>query len=232
MWDWYSQYASPLAKIIADRPIISPEVSYENGRLLIHPEKLENLAALHLQITYPSDKVHLDPELSDSSSFGLQLERNWAKAGVTEIDLAMPIEPSNTIELQVNMEIIGREPVDIGVYIEAVDKDGRTIGQGETTIEVLPIPTEFALHQNYPNPFNPNTTIRYDLPKAGDVTLVVYDLLGREVARLLDGYLEAGYHQVEWNGKGRDRRELSSGVYIVRLVSPGYNKSIKLVLLK
>ena len=120
----------------------------------------------------------------------------------------------------------------MGIYVEAVDQKGRIIGQGETTIEVLPIPTEFALHQNYPNPFNPNTTIMYDLPKVGEVSLIVYDLLGREVVRLVDGYVEAGYHQVVWNGTGVRGRNLPSGIYIARLVAPECTKSIKMVLLK
>ncbi|UCH11040.1 MAG: T9SS type A sorting domain-containing protein, partial [Fidelibacterota bacterium] len=94
------------------------------------------------------------------------------------------------------------------------------------------LPTEFALHQNYPNPFNPSTTIRYDLPLATRVHIVVYDLLGREIVRLVDQRLEAGYHQLVWNGRDRTGRELPTGMYIVLMVTPEYSKSIKLVLLK
>jgi predicted outer membrane repeat protein len=88
-------------------------------------------------------------------------------------------------------------------------------------------PKQFALHQNYPNPFNPVSTIRYDLPQGSVVSLIVYDIIGREVARLVDGYMEPGYHQVQWDG-----REAASGIYIARLVTPEYRKSIKMVLLK
>jgi hypothetical protein len=56
---------------------------------------------------------------------------------------------------------------------------------------------------------------------------MVYDILGREVARLIDGYMEPGYHEVQWNG-----RDLASGIYIARLVTPEYSKPIKMVLLK
>ncbi|MFB0515115.1 MAG: T9SS type A sorting domain-containing protein, partial [Candidatus Neomarinimicrobiota bacterium] len=94
------------------------------------------------------------------------------------------------------------------------------------------LPTEFALSQNYPNPFNPITTIKYDLPVATDVALVVYDLLGRQVVRLVDGYMEPGYRQAVWNGKLPDGREVPSGVYIARLVTPEYTRNIKMVLLK
>jgi photosystem II stability/assembly factor-like uncharacterized protein len=88
-------------------------------------------------------------------------------------------------------------------------------------------PGAYHLHPAYPNPFNPVTTIRYELPHASVVSLIVYDLLGREVARLLDGYMEPGYHEVQWDG-----RDFASGIYITRLATPGYSKSIKMVLLK
>ena len=96
----------------------------------------------------------------------------------------------------------------------------------------LGIPAEFALHQNYPNPFNPTTTIQFDLPMTTDIHIVVYDLLSREVVRLVDRRLEAGYHQMVWNGRDRSGRELPTGMYIARMVTPAYAKSIKMVLLK
>ncbi len=74
--------------------------------------------------------------------------------------------------------------------------------------------TEYALEQNYPNPFNPATTIRYQLPEAGHVTLIVYDLLGREVATLINEIKEAGYYTATFDGS-----KLSSGIYFMRFVS-------------
>jgi hypothetical protein len=94
------------------------------------------------------------------------------------------------------------------------------------------IPTRFQFERNYPNPFNPTTTLRFELPLAVEVVLYIYDLTGREVIRLVDRRLEAGYHQQDWNGRDTHGRELPSGVYIARLVTPAYNKSIKMVLLK
>ncbi|UCD37269.1 MAG: choice-of-anchor D domain-containing protein [Fidelibacterota bacterium] len=94
------------------------------------------------------------------------------------------------------------------------------------------LPTEFALHQNYPNPFNPISTIQYDLPTGTNVILKVYDLLGREVVRLMDGYVEPGYHSITWNAKDQMGRDLPSGLYIARLVTQEFKKSIKMVLLK
>ncbi|MFC1543487.1 fibronectin type III domain-containing protein, partial [Candidatus Neomarinimicrobiota bacterium] len=101
------------------------------------------------------------------------------------------------------------------------------------TIDFLAgIPEEYALHPNYPNPFNPSTTLQFDLPAAADIRIVVYDLLGREVVRLVEQRLEPGYHQLVWKGRDRRDREVPTGVYIVLMVTPEYSKAIKMVLLK
>ncbi len=98
--------------------------------------------------------------------------------------------------------------------------------------EVGGLPSAYALHQNYPNPFNPSTTLRFDLPMATDIHIVVYDLLGREIVRLVEQRLEAGYHQLVWNGRDRRGREVPTGMYIVLMTTPDFKKSNKLVLLK
>jgi hypothetical protein len=104
---------------------------------------------------------------------------------------------------------------------------------GETPEELVNIPTEYGLSQNYPNPFNPETQISYALPEAGYVMLKVYDVLGREVAVLVDEFKEAGYYEVEFNGSS-----LSSGVYFYKLVvssieplSAGNYSSVKKLLI-
>ncbi len=93
--------------------------------------------------------------------------------------------------------------------------------------------TEFRLEQDYPNPFNPSTKIKFDLPDASNVTLVVYDVLGRQVAELANGHYEAGYHLVTWNAAVQ-----ASGIYYARFNvtdasgNSRYSKVDKLVLLK
>ncbi|MFC1547195.1 FlgD immunoglobulin-like domain containing protein [Candidatus Neomarinimicrobiota bacterium] len=90
----------------------------------------------------------------------------------------------------------------------------------------------YELHPAFPNPFNPTVTIRFDLPEGVMVHLLIYDLQGREITRLADGYRQPGYHESTWDGRDAEGRELSSGIYIAHLVTPGYSKSIKMVLLK
>ena len=88
-------------------------------------------------------------------------------------------------------------------------------------------PLEFRLDQNYPNPFNPKTIIGYQLPAASDVRLEVFDIIGRRVAVLIDGPVQAGVHQVEFNAS-----HLASGVYLYRLIAGDKVMSRKLTLIK
>jgi hypothetical protein len=93
--------------------------------------------------------------------------------------------------------------------------------------EVMSLPGRFVLEQNYPNPFNPTTVLSYQLATAGHVTLAVYDLLGRQVALLVNGEVVAGVHRTEFNAA-----DLPSGVYIARMQAGGISESRKMVLMR
>ena len=120
------------------------------------------------------------------------------------------------------------------VTISATDR-ARNEVTATTTITVMSgvgteseeLPTEVALSQNYPNPFNPQTTIDYALPKAGDVSLIVYDMLGREVDVLLDGPQAAGRHTVRFGAN-----HLPNGTYVYRLVAADKTITRTMVLVK
>jgi TctA family transporter len=89
------------------------------------------------------------------------------------------------------------------------------------------IPTEYSLQQNYPNPFNPSTTIRYSLPQSGQVKLIVYDVLGRQVATLIDEKQNAGVFAITFNAA-----RLTSGVYFYRLNIGTFTQTKKMLMLK
>ena len=100
-----------------------------------------------------------------------------------------------------------------------------TITDVEQTSSVMPF--RYELHQNYPNPFNPSTTIHYDLPKQSKVKMVVYDILGREVATLVNETKNAGSYQVIWNAN-----RVASGVYFYRLQADAFTETKKLMIIK
>ncbi|MDR3666053.1 MAG: T9SS type A sorting domain-containing protein [Ignavibacteriaceae bacterium] len=89
------------------------------------------------------------------------------------------------------------------------------------------IPQTYELHQNFPNPFNPETTIRYQIPKPGMVTLKVYDILGREVATLVNENKIEGSYDFTFNAS-----RFASGVYIYQIRVNDYVSSKKMILLK
>jgi hypothetical protein len=99
------------------------------------------------------------------------------------------------------------------------------------------IPESFTLKQNYPNPFNPTTKIEFSLPVASDVKLVVYNILGQQVASLINGQRSAGNHSVLWNANDSNGMKLSSGIYFYMLKASGidgneFQEIKKMVLLK
>lgn len=99
----------------------------------------------------------------------------------------------------------------------------------DTDIESKKLPVEFSLEQNYPNPFNPSTTIKYQLSRASYVSLKVFDVLGREVAALVDEYKQAGYYNSQFI---TGNTNLPSGIYFAQLRAGNTVQSIKMMLLK
>jgi hypothetical protein len=94
------------------------------------------------------------------------------------------------------------------------------------------MPSQFALHQNFPNPFNPVTTISYDLPYDAAVSLIIYDIKGREVAVLANGDQRAGFHEMQWAGINGQGNSVSTGMYFCRIQAGDYSKTIKMSFLK
>ncbi len=88
------------------------------------------------------------------------------------------------------------------------------------------------LMQNSPNPFNPSTSIKYYVPQAVDVTITIYDILGREVTKIINNQASAGYHVVYWNGRDSYGNAAASGVYLYRLTAGNFSETKKMNLLK
>ena len=94
------------------------------------------------------------------------------------------------------------------------------------------IPKTFALHDNYPNPFNPSTRLMYDLANETNVSLIVYDALGREIITLVDGFQNAGFQSVRWNGKDKFGSNVAAGIYIYTIRAGDFISTKKMLLLK
>ncbi len=116
----------------------------------------------------------------------------------------------------------------VQVELDAVDGDG-----GVGVPDPDPLPETFALYSGYPNPFNPMTTLRYDLPEPSAVRLLIYDVAGRQVRTLISSdKVEAGRHELTWNGRDDRGRTLAAGVYFYRLETGSFSSSKRLTLVK
>jgi len=135
-------------------------------------------------------------------------------------------------ETQAQQDSIFGEANKSGYRLRVVANDGVNISDTVevafsilTSNERIPTPSAFNLEQNYPNPFNPSTTLSFTLPVSGEVSLIVYDALGRPVATAVDGYRSAGTHHVGFDASG-----LSSGTYLAVLRFGGKTASIRMTL--
>ncbi|MDZ7723834.1 MAG: T9SS type A sorting domain-containing protein [candidate division KSB1 bacterium] len=128
--------------------------------------------------------------------------------------VAFAINNSTTTAMNItDVRVDMGDPIEVPVSVESDE-------QAE-------LPQEYALNQNYPNPFNPSTTIEFALPKSGKVNLVVYDIMGRTVANLVQDSMEAGHHKITF-----DASKLTSGVYFYKLSAGDFTETKKFMLLK
>lgn len=118
------------------------------------------------------------------------------------------------------------------IYASKVDSSGNLAGNFVYVNEENQQPNSFELYQNYPNPFNPSTNIEFQIAEFGLVTLKVYDILGNEVATLVDEEKPEGKFEVEFNSHSGKSRNITSGIYFYQLEAGNYIETRKMVLLK
>ena len=113
----------------------------------------------------------------------------------------------------------------VGFRLKQIDFDGTFEYSDVIDLDILP--AEYVLKQNFPNPFNPQTRIEFLVPVAGNTSLEVFDMLGRRVAVLVEGHVEAGQHAAVFNAQ-----EFSNGIYIYRLQSGAFEETRSMLLMK
>ncbi len=146
------------------------------------------------------------------------------------------IEKSSEKEVEIAFDVLSEAPINKLDTLHFVLSNTRGESWSKEIILEYTAPKEYILNQNYPNPFNPTTTIKYSIPKSVEtqnlasqqnVSLKLYDILGREVATLVNKNQKAGNYEVVFNASN-----LTSGTYFYRLVSGEFSKTMKLILLK
>jgi len=161
---------------------------------------------------------------SELNNSGFEVQRstnqtNWATLGFVR-------GAGTTTEAQSYSFVDASASGRVFYRLKQVDFDGQF--EYSNIIEVnAGVPKTFALEQNYPNPFNPSTAISYQLPVASTVSLKVFDMLGKEVATLVNARQDAGSYTVNFNAN-----TLSSGVYFYRLQAGNFVQTRKMMLVK
>jgi hypothetical protein len=143
--------------------------------------------------------------------------------------------PGNTMTFQVYKSRFKTAVDVVSNYPTAEEKAFNGSSYSRTSISGSPglIPEQFALMQNYPNPFNPITNIRYNVADDSPVTMVVYNIMGQEVIRLMNNDIHApGKYSIVWNGLNQRGENVGAGMYLIRMVSGGFSDTRKMVLLK
>jgi hypothetical protein len=126
--------------------------------------------------------------------------------------------------LMLQLELIGQDVTNIGSYALV---DQLSLGSASAVEQISGLPQQFNLSQNYPNPFNPATNIEYSIPQESFVELKVYDILGNEIAVLVNEVQSAGTYRADFSGE-----DLASGLYIARIKTGDFTKSVKMSLMK
>jgi photosystem II stability/assembly factor-like uncharacterized protein len=163
---------------------------------------------------------------TELNNYGFDIERKNAES-MDWIKIGFVSGKGSTAETQYYSYTDNTVPVGKYVYrLKQLDYSGNFKYSGEVEVTILPA-NQFVLSQNYPNPFNPVTHISYSIPENAFTTLKVYDILGNEIQTLVNRELSAGSYEVEFNAK-----DLPSGVYIYKIISGKYTKTLKMNLLK
>lgn len=169
-----------------------------------------------------------DSEKWQAISGGTTLS-NAGPADVSSVIATGPfvIPPNETIEVGFAL-LAGTDLADLQDNADDATERWEEVADREGPL----LPTEFALQPNFPNPFNLNTTIRYDLPEASQVELVVYNVLGQRIRTLVQDQQGPGFHSEDWDGRDDRALPVASGVYIYRLSAGDFVESRKMLLLQ
>ena len=174
-----------------------------------------------------SDAHYKIDELSATTGTAfLKSEDNKVRAVYNQTDTYRTICASTILGAFVDGDNLNIKAYLMGEYINFFTNQSTSIDETEA------LPVISMLGNNYPNPFNPITTISFQIPGRSSVKLTVYNIKGEKIKTLLDTEVSAGSHQIIWNGKSDNGKDVASGIYLYKLSSPQYSHIKKMTLLK
>jgi aminopeptidase N len=187
-------------------------------------------------IKYPKYKIYWGKELADSTwNLGIKIEQtvNSSPSFFTmPIEIKINYAAGDTIiklfnDSQIQEYTLNLPSEPISIILDPNNWLLKIVLSIVSEVKEETYPSEFLLSQNYPNPFNPSTVISYQLPVSGDVTLKIFDIIGNEIATLVDEHNQAGKYEIEF-----DASNIPSGVYLYQLKTQNFVKTKKMLLIK
>jgi hypothetical protein len=190
------------------------------------------------EVFEPGDTVYVQWIAEDNNAVD-SVSIFYSQNGGGDFTLLASSEPNDSTFMWIAPDIESDSCMVRVVAFDPAMLTGADVSDGMFTIE-QPVSTDdelpsamFALAQNFPNPFNPTTTINYSVKAGGgQVSLVVYDVGGRQVRTLVNGHQGEGAKSVTWNGTNDRGMRVASGIYFYRMIAPGFNQTRKMVLLR
>ena len=238
-----SSIFSTEAKIAAKTINIS-DFSLNNSIINLTVTADDNVLGVQLDIKYNPEELNLSINGIVSKS-GIEVYSNIREAGLARVlmfsltgDKILDINQSVMadlleIDFQPIVGFTGTSLVTLENVVIAGDAGIDLKAPTSATFEVsYTKPQTTSLSKNYPNPFNPSTSIDYQLSEVGLVSIIVYDLKGVAVKTLVNEIQQADYHNVTWNGFNENGQNVASGRYLLKMIAPGYIKTITMTLLK
>lgn len=203
--------------------------------VIAFPAALNNLSGVILPMRFVRTVYQIPDSASSSVCMGIHCFS--PETDSAEFELPYP-----SLDFYANLDVYSRTPGTGIISLTIINLENNeqysltfTAHFGLTDIEDPPRPGAFALHGNYPNPFNPRTTVSYTLPDLKTpfaTSLVVYDLLGREVRTLVNKPESPGLRRVTWDGKNNSGGTVASGVYFYKLRYGPHHATKKMLLVK
>ena len=206
-----------------------------NGEIPVWLDINTEAAAVQFTIDYDPEQVAINDVLPGEMVSDLNLEYtdngHQIKGAVYTFNLTK-FGPSIGELVRLDVDFISND-IDPSTAVRLTDFEIVTVDAHILDVDILgELPESFTLYQNYPNPFNAQTAISFDMASGSMAVVSVYNVLGQMVTRLHEGYLEAGVHQLIWDGKNANGSNVTSGVYFYRLEAENFDKTKKMLLVK
>lgn len=216
------------ADICAD--VVHINGNYSGGGTLCNGALPVELSSFTAAVKEQTVSLHWRTE-TEVSNYGFEVERAVINSKSTkqnsEFEKIGFVEGHGNSNSPMDYSFIDEKPLGGSKFqyrLKQIDTDGQF--EYSDIVEAEIIPDKFTLFQNYPNPFNPTTTIQFQLPKESKVVFKIYNILGEEVAELLNDKKSAGVYEVVFNARG-----LPSGTYIYRIYAENFVETKKMILL-